>query len=212
MISRKAVDPVSGEMSPVIGARLNPESRLVVPVTQASSAHRKPKPPPGALGLLEEEIVARRGNWRRQRQREMEVGSARFCFSQKKKKESVNFLSFFILSFCLPLFPFLFLFFPFISPLNQNKHGGVYFRNFIAIFFHSVLDSCFNSVLLINVCSFFLCCAMFCLTVLLFFFLLFFTISCLFLAVQEGAGPCSHHDVQPGHHYISQCPEVLGGH
>ena len=89
MISRKAVDPVSGEMSPVIGARLNPESRLVVPVTQASSAHRKPKPPPGALGLLEEEIVARRGNWRRQRQREMEVGSARFCFSQKKKKKKV---------------------------------------------------------------------------------------------------------------------------
>ena len=74
MISRKAVDPVSGEMSPVIGARLNPESRLVVPVTQASSAHRKPKPPPGALGLLEEESVARRGFWRRQRQREAEVG------------------------------------------------------------------------------------------------------------------------------------------
>lgn len=73
MISRKAVDPVSGEMSPVIGARLNPESRLVVPVTQASSAHRKPKPPPGALGMLEEEIVARRGYWRRQRQREAEV-------------------------------------------------------------------------------------------------------------------------------------------
>ena len=79
MISRKAVDPVSGEMSPVIGARLNPESRLVVPVTQASSAHRKPKPPPGALGMLEEEIVARRGYWRRQRQREAEVACVCVC-------------------------------------------------------------------------------------------------------------------------------------
>lgn len=112
MISRKAVDPVSGEMSPVIGARLNPESRLVVPVTQASSAHRKPKPPPGALGLLEEEIVARRGNWRRQRQREMEVGSARFCFSQKKKKRKCEF-SFFLYSLFLSSFVSFFVsFFP----------------------------------------------------------------------------------------------------
>ena len=73
MIGRKGVDPVSGEMSPVIGARLNQESRLVVPKTQASSSHRKPKPPPGAVGMLEEEIVARRGYWRRQRQKEQEV-------------------------------------------------------------------------------------------------------------------------------------------
>lgn len=73
MIGKKAVDLVTGEASPVVGVRLNPESQLVVPVTLASSSHRKPKPPPGAVGKLEEEIVARRGFWRRQRQKEQEV-------------------------------------------------------------------------------------------------------------------------------------------
>jgi hypothetical protein len=37
------------------------------------SGPRKRKPPPGALAMLEEELVARRTYWRRQRQHEKEV-------------------------------------------------------------------------------------------------------------------------------------------
>ena len=67
---------MSGELSPVIGVRTNPETNTVVPVTLSSAAHRKRTPPPGALAMLEEEIVARRSFWRRQRQKEEELTSA----------------------------------------------------------------------------------------------------------------------------------------
>ena len=43
-------------------------------------------------------------------------------------------------------------------------------------------------------------------------FVLARTVSYLSAAVQEGAGACSHYDVQPGHHHIAQCPEISGGH
>ncbi|GFO26753.1 cytadherence high molecular weight protein 2 [Plakobranchus ocellatus] len=72
-IGRKAVDPVSGELSPVIGVRRSTDTKMAIPVTLSSAAHRKPRPPPGALALLEEELVARRGYWRRQRAREGET-------------------------------------------------------------------------------------------------------------------------------------------
>ncbi|RUS80256.1 hypothetical protein EGW08_011985, partial [Elysia chlorotica] len=50
-IGRKAVDPVSGELSPVIGIRRSTDTKMAVPVTLASGAHRKPRPPPGAKCL-----------------------------------------------------------------------------------------------------------------------------------------------------------------
>jgi len=58
-IGKTAIDPVSGELSPVIGVRLNAETDTVVPVTLASSSHRKKLAPPGAAAMLEEEILAR---------------------------------------------------------------------------------------------------------------------------------------------------------
>lgn len=67
------MDPVTGVMSPVISVRSNPENGLTVPVTLSSGGPRKHKPPPGALAMLEEELVARRTYWRRQRQHEKEV-------------------------------------------------------------------------------------------------------------------------------------------
>jgi hypothetical protein len=72
-IGKKAIDPISGEMSPVIGVRLNNETNTVVPVTLSSGGHRKQTAPPGAAAMLEEEIVARRSYWRRQRQKEEEL-------------------------------------------------------------------------------------------------------------------------------------------
>ena len=73
MIGRKAIDSVTGDLSPVIGVRRNPETKMAVPVTLATGGHRKQKAPPGALALLEEEIMARRGFWRRQRQKELDL-------------------------------------------------------------------------------------------------------------------------------------------
>ena len=67
------MDPVSGELSPVIGIRRSTDTKMAVPVTLSSGAHRKPRPPPGSVALLEEELVARRGYWRRQRAREGET-------------------------------------------------------------------------------------------------------------------------------------------
>ena len=83
MIGNMAVDLVTGDLSPVIGVRVNPETNTVVPVTQSSSAHRKRKPPLGALTMLEEEIAARRSFWRRQRQREEELTVEEFSLSQQ---------------------------------------------------------------------------------------------------------------------------------
>ena len=72
-IGRHAIDPVSGEISPVIGVRMNPETNTAVPITLSSAGHRKRPPPPGALAMLEEEIVMRQSFWRRQRQKEEEL-------------------------------------------------------------------------------------------------------------------------------------------
>ena len=49
MIGRSAVDPVSGELSPVTGVRVNQDTGITVPVTMASSAMKKRKPPLGAV-------------------------------------------------------------------------------------------------------------------------------------------------------------------
>ena len=52
-IGHNAVDPISGEMSPVIGIRRSAETKQAVPITLAGGQHRKPRPPPGAVALLE---------------------------------------------------------------------------------------------------------------------------------------------------------------
>ncbi len=83
MIGRPAVDPITGELSPIIGVRTNPETDTVVPVTQSSGAHRKRKPPLGSVTILEDEIVARRSFWRRQRQREGDLTYDEFVLAQK---------------------------------------------------------------------------------------------------------------------------------
>ena len=51
MIGRKAVDPVTGDLSPVIGVRINPENGIVIPVTLSSGGLKKRKPPLGAVSV-----------------------------------------------------------------------------------------------------------------------------------------------------------------
>ena len=82
-IGTKAVDPVTGELSPIVGVRINSETNTVVPVTQSSSAHRKRKPPLGAVTTLEEEVAARKSYWRRQRQSEQELTHEEFGLSRQ---------------------------------------------------------------------------------------------------------------------------------
>ena len=83
MIGRKAVDNVTGELSPVIGVRITPDTNVVVPVTQSSGSRNKRRPPLGAIAMLQDEIVARRGFWRRQQEREAELSAQEFTLSQK---------------------------------------------------------------------------------------------------------------------------------
>ena len=46
-LGRKAVDPVTGDLSPITGVRRDPQSRCVVPVTLASGGFKKRKAPLG---------------------------------------------------------------------------------------------------------------------------------------------------------------------
>ena len=103
-IGESAVDPVTGDLSSIIGVRINPETGMVIPVTQSSSAHRKRKPPPGATTVLEDEVVARRSFWRRQQQREGELTLKEYVLMQnilynmeattlKQVEESLEYMS-----------------------------------------------------------------------------------------------------------------------
>ena len=83
MIGQKAVDPVSGELSTINGVRVDSVSNTVVPVTVSTSGHHKRKAPLGTLSLLEEEVVARRSFWRRQRQRETELTLEEFMLAHE---------------------------------------------------------------------------------------------------------------------------------
>lgn len=82
-IGQKAVDSVTGDLSPIIGVRISPDTQTVVPVTLSSGGHKKRKPPLGAVTMLEDEVVARRSFWRRQRQREAELTLDEFNLAQK---------------------------------------------------------------------------------------------------------------------------------
>ncbi|CAH1789583.1 unnamed protein product [Owenia fusiformis] len=83
MLGEMAVDPVTGDLSPITGVRVSNETQTVVPVTLASGGHKKKKAPLGATAMLEEEVVARRSYWRRQRQREDELTEKEFLLSLK---------------------------------------------------------------------------------------------------------------------------------
>ncbi|XP_067940386.1 myosin-2 heavy chain-like [Watersipora subatra] len=72
-IGVNAADPVTAELSPVIGVRTNPETGVVIPVTVASGGHKQRKAPLGALAMLQEETVAHKSHWRRVRQKEAEL-------------------------------------------------------------------------------------------------------------------------------------------
>ena len=48
-IGANAVDPVTAELSPVIGVRTNPETGVVIPVTLASGGHKHRKAPLGSI-------------------------------------------------------------------------------------------------------------------------------------------------------------------
>ena len=56
---------------------------MVVPVTLSSGGHKKRKPPLGAVSMLEEEAVARRSFWRRQRDREAELTLEEYNLSHR---------------------------------------------------------------------------------------------------------------------------------
>ena len=82
MLGHQAVDPITGDLSTIIGVRMLPDTNVIIPVTQASGGHKKRKPPLGAVAMLEDEVVARRGFWRRQRQREEQLTENEFTLSQ----------------------------------------------------------------------------------------------------------------------------------
>jgi len=71
-------DEVTGRPSMVVGVRVNPATNVVVPVTAeaTSSSRQQRRAPLGATATLEEEIAARRGHWRRCRQREDDLLAA----------------------------------------------------------------------------------------------------------------------------------------
>ena len=50
MVGCQAVDEVTGDLSPITGVRINPETETVVPVTV--SADKKKKPPLGAVSVM----------------------------------------------------------------------------------------------------------------------------------------------------------------
>ena len=51
MIGHKAVDPVTGDLSPVTGVRISADTGTVVPVTLAGGGNKK-KPPLGAVSII----------------------------------------------------------------------------------------------------------------------------------------------------------------
>lgn len=77
------MDPLTGELSPISSVRIQAETDTVVPVTLSSGGHHKRKPPLGAVAMLEDEVVARRSFWRRQRQREADITQLEFLLAHK---------------------------------------------------------------------------------------------------------------------------------
>ncbi|EPY76926.1 hypothetical protein CB1_001341005 [Camelus ferus] len=69
-IGAQAIDPLTGEAGPVIGAQTDPSAGVVVPVVQVLEALPREVRDPGLLDTLEKELRAREQHWRRQEHEE----------------------------------------------------------------------------------------------------------------------------------------------
>ncbi|GCB65295.1 hypothetical protein scyTo_0009942 [Scyliorhinus torazame] len=69
-LGARSIDEITGELGPVVGARIDPQTRIVVPVTQSSGSSSRRKPAGGMLDALEEELNCRRAHWHLQRHKE----------------------------------------------------------------------------------------------------------------------------------------------
>uniref|UniRef100_A0A8C5P3Q9 Predicted gene, 32742 n=1 Tax=Jaculus jaculus TaxID=51337 RepID=A0A8C5P3Q9_JACJA len=72
-IGAQAIDPLTGKQGPVIGARMDPSARVVVPVVQVLEALPRGVRDPGVQDLLEEELRARQQYWQSQEQEEQRL-------------------------------------------------------------------------------------------------------------------------------------------
>ena len=63
------------QVGPVCGARMDPQSKLIVPVTMGDSPPPTNKGSPIQISMLEEELMARSMFWRRQRATEDQINS-----------------------------------------------------------------------------------------------------------------------------------------
>uniref|UniRef100_A0A8C6AE58 Uncharacterized protein n=1 Tax=Marmota marmota marmota TaxID=9994 RepID=A0A8C6AE58_MARMA len=69
-IGAQAIDPLTGERGPVIGAQMDPSARVVVPVVQVLEALPRGVRDPSLQDLLKRELRARQQYWHRQEQEE----------------------------------------------------------------------------------------------------------------------------------------------
>ncbi|XP_045059910.2 uncharacterized protein [Desmodus rotundus] len=72
-IGAQAIDPLTGEPGPVIGAHTDPSTRVVVPIVQVLEALPRGVRDPGLLDTLERELRAREQYWHHQEQEEMQL-------------------------------------------------------------------------------------------------------------------------------------------
>nr|XP_035962756.1 uncharacterized protein LOC118544906 [Halichoerus grypus] len=72
-IGAQAIDPLTGEPGPVIGAQTDPSAGVVVPIVQVLEALPRGVRDPGLLDTLEKELRAREQYWHGQEQEEMRL-------------------------------------------------------------------------------------------------------------------------------------------
>ncbi|XP_070129617.1 uncharacterized protein [Equus caballus] len=72
-IGAQAIDPLTGEPGPVIGAQMDPSAGVVVPIVQVLEALPRGMRDPDLLDTLEKELRAREQYWRRQEQEEVRL-------------------------------------------------------------------------------------------------------------------------------------------
>ncbi|KAM6431636.1 uncharacterized protein PHA67_001204 [Liasis olivaceus] len=72
-IGFRAIDPIIGEMGPVIGAQINPWTKAVLPVVQSQGSLPRENVDTDLLATLAKERMARQVYWRLQREKEQEI-------------------------------------------------------------------------------------------------------------------------------------------
>ncbi|XP_042138072.2 uncharacterized protein LOC121831164 [Peromyscus maniculatus bairdii] len=82
-IGVQATDPLTGEPGPVIGAQMDPSTRVVVPVVQVLEALPRGVRDPDLQILLEQELRARQQYWQLQEQEEQELAEHLWHLSQE---------------------------------------------------------------------------------------------------------------------------------